>query len=67
MIREGILLVSSGRAMLSSLTLKERREMKPHVSLNPDPTQLEARIVPLVQFINQLGLPTQYSCEGHGK
>ena len=41
--------------------------MKPHVSLNPDPTQLESGIVPLVQFINQLGLPTQYSCEGHGK
>lgn len=41
--------------------------MVPHVSLNPDPTQLEAGIVPLVQVINQLGLPTQYSCEGHGK
>ncbi len=41
--------------------------MKPHISLDPDPTQLEPGIVLLVQSINRLGLPTQYSCEGHRK
>ncbi len=41
--------------------------MMPHVSTNPDLTELDPGIVPLVQVINRLGLPTQYSCEGHGK
>jgi hypothetical protein len=43
------------------------QEMMPHVSLNPDVSQLDPGIVPLVQVINGFGLPTFYSCEGHGR
>lgn len=40
--------------------------MFPHSTTDPDLLQIEKKIAPLVSFINGLGLPTYYSCEGHG-
>ncbi len=40
--------------------------MFPQTSRSPDLASLDPKIAPLVQIINQIGLPTYYSCQGHG-
>ncbi len=40
--------------------------MFPVSTLEPDYSQLEPGISLLVRRINEIGLPTYYSCEGHG-
>lgn len=37
-----------------------------HATVTPDYSVLDPKIVPLVKAINDLGLSTSYSCEGHG-
>ena len=34
-------------------------------TLHPDLSKLDQKIAPLVRLLNDLGLPTCYSCEGH--
>ncbi len=40
--------------------------MFPTVTLTPDLSKLDRKIAPLVDAINKLGMPTYYSCQGHG-
>ncbi len=40
--------------------------MFPQVTRSPDLNLLDKKIAPLVAVINELGLSTYYSCEGHG-
>ncbi|MEK9200783.1 MAG: hypothetical protein AAB909_02280 [Patescibacteria group bacterium] len=39
--------------------------MFPTSTLKPNLAELDPKIVPLVSTINEFGLPTYYSCEGH--
>lgn len=41
--------------------------MFPHSTINPDLSQIDEKIVPLVKMINELSIPTFYSCEGHSR
>ena len=39
--------------------------MFPHSTMNPDLSQIDEKIAPLVKLINGQSIPTFYSCEGH--